>query len=151
VSIVEDTLAISRLVYQFGYLLDKADFEGIADLFAHGSFGSAELGRGAYRGRDAVLEQFRRTSIPEGTARTKQIYSNLIVDVDDGADAATSMCNFVVYQATETLPLQAIVTGHFEDTFERVEGTWRFADRYIVVELVGNLSQRLYEGTQPYH
>ena len=44
-SAVEDTLAISRLIYRFGYLLDKADFEGIADLFAHGSFGSAELGR----------------------------------------------------------------------------------------------------------
>jgi hypothetical protein len=79
--------------------------------------------------------------------RTKQFYSNMIVDLD--GDQASAICNFVVLQATKTLPLQPIVCGHFEDSFERVEGVWRFSERYNVVELMGNLSERLFEGTLP--
>jgi len=139
---------IAKLIHRYGYLLDAADFEGIATLLAHSSFGSDKLGRAAFRGHDEILAQFERTSIPEGTRRTKQIYSNVIVDVD--GDRATSLSNFLVLQATATMPLQPIVCGRFEDAFERASGGWRFAERYIVVELVGNLSERLYEGTQPY-
>ena len=143
-----DSEEISRLIYRYGYLLDQADFEGIGDLLAHATFGSDRLGRAAIRGRQEIVDQFRRTSIPEGTEKTKQIYSNLLVDVD--GDHASSLCNFVVFQATEKLPLQPIVCGRFEDSFERDAGGWRFADRYIVVDLMGDLSERLYEGTQPY-
>ena len=138
---------ISNLVYRFGYLLDQADFEGIGDLLAHATFGSDLLGRAAFRGKDEIVEQFRRTSPPEGVKRTKQFYSNMIVDLD--GDQATAVCNFLVLQATETLPLQPIVCGHFEDSFERVDGAWRFTERYNVVELMGNMSQRLFEGTLP--
>src|ERR1700722_2637654 len=105
---------ISNLMYRFGYLLDKADFEGIGDLLAHASFGSDLLGRAAFRGKDEIVEQFRRTSPAEGVKRTKQFYSNMIVDLD--GDQATAMCNFLVLQATDTLPLQPIVCGHFEDS-----------------------------------
>ena len=45
------TLEISRLVYRYGYLLDAADFVGIAELLAHATFGSDRLGRAAFRGR----------------------------------------------------------------------------------------------------
>lgn len=138
---------ISNLVYRFGYCLDKADFEGIGDLLAHSTFGSDLLGRAAFRGKDEVVEQFRRTSPAEGVRRTKQIYSNMIVDLN--GEQATAMCNFLVLQATETLPLQPIVCGHFEDSFERVDGVWRFTERYNVVELMGNMSERLFEGTLP--
>lgn len=138
---------ISNLVYRFGYCLDKADFEGIGDLLAYATFGSDLLGRAAFRGKNEIVEQFRRTSPAEGVRRTKQIYSNMIVDL--AGEQATAMCNFLVLQATETLPLQPIVCGHFEDSFERVDGGWRFTERYNVVELVGNMSERLYEGTLP--
>jgi hypothetical protein len=138
---------ISNLVYRFGYLLDKADFDGIGELLAHATFGSDLLGRAAFRGKEEIAQQFRRTSPPEGVKRTKQFYSNMIVDLD--GEKATAMCNFLVLQATETLPLQPIVCGHFEDSFERVDGVWRFTERYNVVELVGNMSERLYEGTLP--
>jgi hypothetical protein len=134
-------------VYRFGYLLDQADFDGIGDLLAHATFGSDLLGRAAFRGKDEIVEQFRRTSPPEGVRRTKQFYSNMIVDLD--GEQATAICNFLVLQATETLPLQPIVCGHFEDSFERVDGGWRFTERYNVVELMGNMSERLFEGTLP--
>src|ERR1700730_1905971 len=88
---------ISNLVYRFGYLLDKADFEGIGDLLAHATFGSDLLRRAAFRGKDEIVEQFRRTSPAEGVKRTKQFYSNMIVDLD--GDQATALCNFLVLQA----------------------------------------------------
>jgi hypothetical protein len=40
-------------------------------------------------------------------------------------------------------PLQAIACGRYEDAFERTAGRWRFADRLIVLDLVGDLSHHL--------
>jgi len=41
------------------------------------------------------------------------------------------------------LPLQAILCGRYHDAFERVGGAWRFADRLILPDLVGDLSRHL--------
>ena len=44
------------------------------------------------------------------------------------------------------LPLQAILCGRYHDAFERVGGAWRFADRLILPDLVGDLSRHLRAG-----
>jgi hypothetical protein len=44
---------------------------------------------------------------------------------------------------TETLPLQPIVNGRYRDTFERVDGQWRYKHRVMIVEHVGDVSQHL--------
>ena len=41
------------------------------------------------------------------------------------------------------LPIQAILCGRYHDAFERVGGAWRFADRLILPDLVGDLSRHL--------
>ncbi len=50
---------------------------------------------------------------------------------------------FVVFQATDLVPLQPIVSGRYRDRFERHAGTWRFAERVIDTELVGDVSDHL--------
>ena len=58
-------------------------------------------------------------------------------------DAATAKSYYVVFQATDALPFQAIVGGRYEDRFERVDGEWRFADRVVIVDQIGDMKEHL--------
>ena len=49
----------------------------------------------------------------------------------------------VVFQATDELPFQPIVGGRYDDRFERVDGTWRFARRLVHVDQIGDMSEHL--------
>ena len=46
-------------------------------------------------------------------------------------------------QARPDLPLQMIIAGRYHDAFARVDGAWRFTDRLIFSDLVGDLSHHL--------
>jgi hypothetical protein len=48
-----------------------------------------------------------------------------------------------VFQQTEELPLQPIIAGSYTDTFEQVDGTWRFVERRMRPTLYGDLSKHL--------
>jgi hypothetical protein len=49
-----------------------------------------------------------------------------------------------VLQQTDELPLQTIVTGRYQDRFERVDGRWRFAYRDLtLIDMVGDVSRHL--------
>jgi len=66
---------------------------------------------------------------------------NPIVEVGDGTASARS--TFCVVQATEQLPLPAIVVGRYRDTFGRDEHGWYFSSRRVDVEMVGDVSAHL--------
>ena len=66
-----------------------------------------------------------------------------MVDIDEAADRATARSYYVVLQATPKLPFQPIAGGRYDDRFERVDGTWRFADRLIHVDQIGDMSEHL--------
>ena len=133
---------IAALIFDYAERLDAGDFDTVAELFAHASYGPA--GGPALRGKEAVLKVLRGLVILyEGIPCTKHVTTNLVVDVDDEADAAAARAYFTVFQATATLPLQAIVAGRYEDRFVRVGGKWRFSERVIHMDLQGDLSQHL--------
>ena len=46
-------------------------------------------------------------------------------------------------QARPDLPLQVIIAGRYHDAFAEVDGAWRFTDRLIFSDLVGDLSHHL--------
>jgi hypothetical protein len=49
-----------------------------------------------------------------------------------------------VLQATGDLPLQIVAAGRYHDTFERVDGAWRYCYRdYSLLDLKGDLSGHL--------
>ena len=65
------------------------------------------------------------------------------------ATAPAPRCYATVFQQTDVLPLQPIASGRYVDQFERVGGTWRFADRLITGFLLGDRSQHVvwHDGT----
>jgi hypothetical protein len=79
----------------------------------------------------------------DGTPATKHVTTNLIVDEHPDGASASARSVFTVLQATPALPLQVILAGTYTDEFVRDERGWRFADRLVRMQLVGDLSEHL--------
>jgi hypothetical protein len=135
--------AVVGLIFGYAERIDAGDLAGVAALFENASYGSVQ--GGSYRGSAAVLEVLQRVVIlhADGTPRTKHLTTNLVIDVDETAGSATARSYFTVLQATEQLPLQPIVAGRYHDRFARDGGQWRFEDRLIFMDLIGDLREHL--------
>ncbi len=140
---MDDVTAITALIHEYAERLDAGDLDGVAALFEHATWGSPGRGdplRGAAqvrRGYDGVILH------EDGTPSTKHVISNVTVAVEPGADTATARSYFTVLQARPDLPLQPIIAGRYRDRFERVDGRWRFSERVIIPDLIGDLSRHL--------
>jgi 3-phenylpropionate/cinnamic acid dioxygenase small subunit len=133
---------ICNLLYTYAERIDAGDFDGVARLFERATYRS-QAGT-EYRGAAAVLEVLRRFVILyDGTPRTKHVTTNVIVEVDEAQDVATARSYYTVLQAVDGLALQPIIAGRYHDRFERAGGCWRFSDRFIFIDLVGDLSKHL--------
>ncbi|GAA1501661.1 nuclear transport factor 2 family protein [Nocardioides humi] len=94
----------------------------------------------------AAVEAFYRSLVrlyDDGTPRTRHITTNVTIEVDAEAGTATGAASYTVFQATDALPLQAIIVGRYRDTFRRIDGAWWFASRTMAADLSGDLSRHL--------
>ncbi len=132
--------AIRRLIGAYAERLDAGDLDGVAALFDHGVFGSARGGP-ARTGAAEVRRMYDSVILYEdGTPRTKHVLGNVMVDVDDVAGSATASCTFTVFQAAPDVPLKPVLAGRYIDRFIRADGAWRYAERVVHPDLLGDLS-----------
>src|SRR6202034_2900837 len=96
-------------------------------------------------GRDQVLHLYKKTVriYDNGTPLTKHLVTNLVVEVDEGSETASSRSYFTVRQATPGMPLSPIVSSRYNDKFRKIEGSWRFSERRITTDLVGDVSAHM--------
>ena len=138
---------IEHLLYAYAERLDTGDLDGVADLFADGRICGVKDGppETVFEGRAGVRGMYEAMTrlYEDGTPKTKHVTTNVQVHVDEPAGTGSARAYFTVFQATPALPLQAIISGRYEDTFHRVDGTWRFDTRTMLIDLVGDLSQHL--------
>ncbi|TXS96525.1 nuclear transport factor 2 family protein [Parahaliea maris] len=143
--------AIENLIYRYAERIDAGDLEGVAELFRHAAI-VAPAHDSRQEGYDEVLAMYRASCriYPEtGTPRTRHVTTNVVIEVE--GDSAISRSTFTVFQATESLPLQAIICGRYADTFRlRPDGQWEFSERAMQVDMVGDCSAHLlYDYQQP--
>jgi 3-phenylpropionate/cinnamic acid dioxygenase small subunit len=93
--------------------------------------------RGSPAGRDMLIVY------DDGTPRTRHVTTNVAIEADEEAGTAVSRAYSTVLQALPGLALQPIVSGRYRDRFERCDGQWRFAERRVLVDLVGDVSRHL--------
>lgn len=137
----EDYFAIQNLVFSYPYHLDRGELSTMAALFAHADVYLTPEGD-AIRSDPATVEAAFREFLQlydNGTPCTRHITSNLIIE-SSGPARATARSYVMVFQQTGTLPLQPIIGGDYHDTFEKVDGAWRFSERRMGNDLFGNLS-----------
>lgn len=140
----DDALAITNLLYRYAECMDLGDFAGAGNLFAHAEVTLA--GGAKVRGADAmrgIWESYTKRHA-DGTPMTKHVVTNPIVEFSADRLHATSRSYYTVLQATANVPLQVIAAGRYHDSFEKMEGAWRFATRdYSMFDLKGDLRDHL--------
>lgn len=141
----DDVEAIRALVHEYAALIDLGQLDAVAALFAHGTWSSP--GRGApLRGAEQVRHAYDGVILYDGIPGTKHVISNVTIEIADDGTHATARSYFTVLQARPDFPLQAVIAGRYHDRFELAEGRWRFADRQIIPDLIGDLSHHLRDG-----
>ena len=134
--------AITALIHAYAERLDGGDLDGVAALFADATWRSPARAE-PLRGAAAVRRAYDGVILYDGVPCTKHVVTNVVVVVDEGARTATARSYFTVLQARPGFPLQPIIAGRYHDAFARVRGRWRFADRLILPDLIGDLSHHL--------
>jgi hypothetical protein len=139
---MSDVAEITALVHSYAILLDDGDTDAVAALFEHSTW-RAEPGDVVLRGSAQVRPVYEQLIVPEGGPRTKHLVTNLSVAVTPGASTASSHCYWTVLQNIRPgEPITIIFSGQYTDTFEKIDGTWRFGDRLITTDLTGDLSSQ---------
>jgi 3-phenylpropionate/cinnamic acid dioxygenase small subunit len=139
----DDLEAIRALIHGYAELIDLGDLDRLAALFEHSTWGSPGYGP-PLQGTEQVRRGYDGVILYDGIPCTKHVISNVSIEVTGGTAAAHSY--FTVLQARPELPLQPIIAGRYHDRFERVDGAWRFADRQILPDLLGDLRWHMRPG-----
>jgi len=132
---------IENLIAQYTYLLDKGDFAGQSELFKYGRIGA--LGNYAEGPQEIEKSQYANLQLyPNGTPQTAHVTTNIIIEVSEDGQSATSSSYLTIFQqdTERAFPLQAIMVGRYHDTFALIEGKWWFTERNLSLNLIGDLS-----------
>jgi 3-phenylpropionate/cinnamic acid dioxygenase small subunit len=136
---------IENLLHLYAEAIDSGDYDAIGALFAHGRI-CAPDGTPMASGAEAVAAMYSATTRrypDDGTPKTHHVITNPIIEIAPDQASATARSRFTVFQATDVLPLQVVITGGYEDRFEVIERRWAFTERIMKPRLFGDLSQHL--------
>ena len=99
---MDSSTQLGNLIARYAELIDSGDFDGVADLLGDAAVGDGDSSS-LLRGREAIRSMFTSTTrlYPDGTPGTKHVTTNLILDIDEDAGAATARTYWTVLQAVE--------------------------------------------------
>ena len=146
----DDYIQIQNLVYRYCDRIDRADFDGLGQLFAEADVylpATDQWFRRDPAGLTAMYRSWVRLHA-DGTPRTRHVTTNLIIG-PDGPDSARTQSYILVYQDAPGCPLQPIVGGRYADRFVKSDGIWRFAERRMEIDMFGNLSAHMLQEFGP--
>lgn len=146
----DDYFQIQNLIHRYCDRIDRADFDGLGQLFAEADVylpATDQWFRRDAAGLTAMYRSWVRLHA-DGTPRTRHVTTNLIIE-PDGPDAARTQTYIMVYQDAPGCPLQPIVGGRYADRFVKSDGTWHFAERRMEIDMFGNLSAHMLQEFGP--
>ena len=134
--------AITALINEYAFLLDRGALDGVAALFSAAELRSTRHDR-VLRGATEARTLYDQVIIyDDGTPRTMHQLTNVTVQVDAAAATATARTYFTVLQVTR-LGLHPVLAGVYHDRFACVGGAWQFTERVFEPTLFGDLSEHM--------
>lgn len=133
---LEDEAAIRNLLVEYGHDLDTQDLVGYSRLFARDGTWSGSIG--SAKGPAAILAMLQRalpTSAPydQKKVRSFHLLTNFYIHVDGNHATASSKWTF--FGKTADNKLEPRLAGHYEDTFVREDGVWKFQTRIAPLDI----------------
>jgi len=138
-------MAIERLMFTYAERIDAGDFAGVGELFARGRI-LGPNGEVQGEGAAAVKAIYDRSTklYEDGTPMTQHVNTNVQLAFSEDGRSADVRSRFTVVQALPDFPMQAIITGYYEDRFVWDESAgWYWAERRMKPKLLGDLSRHL--------
>lgn len=138
-----DREAVTRLLYAYSDGVDSGRFEDVAALFGDsGLYG--EVDGPAACGKEQVLAAMRRNvRVYDGVPRTRHVVTNIVVDFETSGTRAQCRSYVQVLHQAPGGAISTIVAGTYHDVVECSGNGWRFVERRMDLELIGNLSTHL--------
>jgi hypothetical protein len=128
---LEDLEAINRLTRAYGYYVDKAQWDQIADLFAEDS--RVEIaGRGQYFGKSGADTLFRKVmgrgkiGLSDGALFNHMILQGVVTVAPDGKTAQGRWRAFIQVGQYQKIALWS--EGTYENLYVKENGVWKFKD-----------------------
>jgi hypothetical protein len=133
--VLEDRQEIRQLLMNYGRFLDQRDFASFSQLFAEQG-GEWIGGMGRAKGPQAIRKLMEDTigkdaSMPKSA--NFHLFTNEIIDVKGDKAAGTAKWIFVV-RGEGNRP-QFVFLGHYEDSFIRENGRWKFLQRTVYADI----------------
>jgi 3-phenylpropionate/cinnamic acid dioxygenase small subunit len=129
---LEDREEIRQLLMDYGRFLDQRDFASFSKLFAEKE-GEWIGGMGRAKGTEAIRklmdDTIGRDTSGQIAGPNRHLFTNEVIQVNGNEAKATTKWVFVVQNASKQP--QPFYLGHYEDTFVREQGRWKFLRRTV--------------------
>ncbi len=138
------TREIENLIYRYAELIDAGDFAAVAELFSAACIVAPDDSQ--ICGQADILRMYQRSTRlypATGTPCTQHVTSNVLIELAENGQRAQARSRFTVFQSLPDFPLQAIIAGRYHDQFACHHGSWRFEQRVMLPDLLGDLSRHL--------
>lgn len=114
-----DRVALNELVARYAWSVAQGKGAAVAELFCEDGWFESSGSR--VEGRQALAEFFSRMAGAFGG--TVPLVGNTIFELD--GDAAMGLATLIGFRQGGS----SVFAGHYQDSFRRTEGIWRFAGR----------------------
>lgn len=140
----QDIFEIQNLLYEYCWLVDSGDFEGVAELLKH-----ADVFYDGKPGFSKSPEGYLKTMRPiikyeDGTPKTMHMCVNPQITIGEDGQTASARSYLVVTQGItgQVLPRIIWMDRKF-DTFVKLDGKWVYATRNNCTHAMGDASAHI--------
>jgi 3-phenylpropionate/cinnamic acid dioxygenase small subunit len=133
---MNDYEAIRQLLYRYSFYVDQRDYEKLGELLADATFSLIWQTEGiehtGIRGRDEIIAYYANHQRDRRPSR--HVITNAVIEIDQDGQTATAYA-YLTSVGHPPQPPSVLLSGHYEDRFQKTDGEWRFTQKTCIMEL----------------